>query len=119
MLKAQAIRLCQLIPVTTLWATSKDRSKPTGNIVNAILLLVEKCSKVEPLYLHEPKNQKRWDRFESALQSLIFGIQVVSLFATHGNGFLSLIISKFLPSRFSIEDLPKTIGRNTFPIFRR
>ena len=80
---------CQLIPGKTLWATSKDRSKPTGGIVNTILLLMEKCSKVDAVDLNEPKNQKRWDRFESILQNFIFGIQVISLFVTHGNEFVS------------------------------
>ena len=81
---------CPLIPSKTVWATSKDRSKPTGNIVNSILLLMEKCSKVEASDFDEPKSQKRWDRFESILQNFIFGIQVISLFATHGNGFLPI-----------------------------
>ena len=83
-----------MIPSKTVWATSKDRSQPTGNIVNAILLLMDKCSKVEALDLDEPKSQTRWDRFESILQNFIFGIQVISLFATHGNGFLPIYYLK-------------------------
>ena len=95
-----------LIPGKTLWATSKDRNKPTGNIVNSILLLVDKCSKVEALDLNEPKNPQRWDRFESILQNFIFVIQVISLLAIHGNElFKKLVMIKFLFSRLYTEDL--------------
>ena len=81
----ETMKLSPLIPGETLWATSKDRNKPTGNIVNSILILMDKCSKVEALDLNEPKNPQRWDRFESILQNFIFVIQVISLFAIHGN----------------------------------
>lgn len=108
--------LSPLIPGKTLWATSADRNKSTGNIVNSILVLLDKCSKVEALDLNEPKNPQRWDQFESILQNFVFIIQVISLFAIHGNQLLKKIITydmicmiKFLLSRLYTEDLSETI----------
>ena len=69
-------------------------------------MLMDKCSKVEALDLNEPKNPQRWDRFESILQNFIFVIQVISLFAIHGNELLKkIIMMKLLFSRLYIEDL--------------
>ena len=95
--------LSPLIPDKTLWATSKDRNKPTGNIVNSILRLMEKCSKVEALNLNEPKNPQRWDRFESILQNFIFVIQVISLLAIHGNVFSPIYYLKYFLVDFVLK----------------
>ena len=75
------------IPEKTLWAGSKDRSKQPGAIVNAVLLLREKCSKVENLQFsddfHATKNHVKWDAFEQLLLYVIFAIQIICLAATH------------------------------------
>ena len=75
------------IPEQTLWAGSYDRNKPPGTIVNAVLLLRQKCAKVENLQFsddfHATKNHVKWDFFEQLLQYAIFAIQIILLAATH------------------------------------
>ena len=73
----------------TIWANTKDRTKPPGKFVNAILTLKEKCMKIEPEANQdslEPKQtgfRKNWDCFELILQNLIFAFQTIGLLATH------------------------------------
>ena len=73
----------------TIWANAKDRAKPPGQFVDAILKLKDKCMKIEPEANQdslEPKLtdfRKNWDCFELILQNLIFGFQTIGLLATH------------------------------------
>ena len=77
----------------TIWANAKDRAKPPGQFVDAILKLKYKCMKIEPEANQdsmEPFDQptekdyrKQWDSFELILQNFIFAFQTIGLLATH------------------------------------
>ena len=77
----------------TIWANAKDRTKPPGKFVWAIVTLKEKCMKIEPKTNQdslEPFDgqtekyfRKQWDSFESILQNIIFASQTICLLATH------------------------------------
>ena len=77
----------------TIWANAKDRTKPPGNFVSAVLKVKEKCMKIEPNAnqdslesFNEPSEKvfrHKWDSFELIIQNIIFALQTISLLATH------------------------------------
>ena len=77
----------------TIWANAKDRTKPPGNFVSAVLNVKEKCLKIEPNANHdalesfdEPSEKvfrQKWDSFELIIQNIIFALQTIGLLATH------------------------------------
>ena len=88
----------------TIWANAKDRTKPPGKFVNAVLIVKEKCIKIEPsanqdsLQSIDESSEKvfrqKWDSFELFIQNIIFALQTISLLATHSK----------LPKQLKIHD---------------
>lgn len=73
----------------TIWATSKDQSKPPNAFVHAINNLKRKCNKVDntnerKMFDESQQNEQDWLDFELLLQNLIFAIQVLFISLTHG-----------------------------------